>query len=236
MTGRAPSARATSDEVDGDTHQNDGDDDSEALVRALASSHPAQTSWYAQGLPFECTECGKCCKTQGSVYMNPTEIHEAATLLNMEKEEFIQRYASRTLHSSTEEDYWIRLINSNQGACVFLDAETNQCGIYEARPVQCSTYPFWPNIMKSPESWNKEVRIPDSAPFKKDIPYWTPHGGGCEGMTRIGNDDEHSCSDGHNNVSPFEAHDQLKEYERSDELFPKENVIIRRVKRTWDTS
>jgi Fe-S-cluster containining protein len=204
------------------------DDESEAPALASTNSHPAQPSWYAVGLPFECTECGKCCKTQGSVFMHPAEIRQAANMLKMQKDEFIERYASRTLQSSDDEECWIRLINTNQGACVFLDPETNHCGIYKVRPVQCWTYPFWPDLMKSPESWNQEVRTPDDAPENKDIPYWTPHGGGCEGMARIGNE---KYSQGGKIVSPFQAHAQLLEYEETERLFPNENAIIRRVKR-----
>jgi len=202
-----------------------------ALARALANTHPTQASWYAEmgGLPFECTECGKCCKTQGSVYMNPHEIQQAANVLNITKQDFITTYASRTLQSDDADlDPWIRLINNNQGACVFLDADTNHCGIYKARPVQCSTYPFWSNIMESAESWNNEVRLPDDAPANEDIPYWTSHGGGCEGMKKIGDDSMENL------VSPYEALEQLMEYEGSEQLFPTE-VIIRRVKRKWNT-
>lgn len=93
-----------------------------------------------------------------------------------------------------------------------------------------STYPFWPNIMKSAESWNNEVRIPDDAPENEAIPYWTKHQGGCEGMKRV--DDGYISPD--TVISPFDAFDKLKEYERSEQSFPQEEAIIRRVKRKWD--
>jgi len=39
--------------------------------------------------------------------------------------------------------------------CVFLDPETNHCGVYSARPLQCSTYPWWPELLSSSE-WREE--------------------------------------------------------------------------------
>ncbi|MCA8912053.1 MAG: YkgJ family cysteine cluster protein, partial [Planctomycetes bacterium] len=32
------------------------------------------------------------------------------------------------------------------------------CGIYEVRPTQCRTYPFWPDIMRAPETWQREAQ------------------------------------------------------------------------------
>lgn len=46
--------------------------------------------------------------------------------------------------------------------CVFLDRETMPgkaiCGVYEARPSQCRTWPFWPENLRSPESWERASR------------------------------------------------------------------------------
>lgn len=195
------------------------DDESDALARALAQSHPSTTSWYSNGLPFDCTECGKCCKTQGSVYMNPIEIRNACNHLNItSSQDFMDLYASQVLHSNNREEAWIRLKNNEEGACVFLNAE-NQCGIYAARPVQCSTYPFWPNIMQSRESWNDEVRKADGDTHDS-IPYWTSEGGGCEGMQWISNNGDNDDDTPRKLVSPYEAYAQLMEYKRAAKSFP----------------
>eukprot|EP00879_Flechtneria_rotunda_P005537 GHRR01005830.1.p1 GENE.GHRR01005830.1~~GHRR01005830.1.p1 ORF type:complete len:191 (+),score=58.41 GHRR01005830.1:570-1142(+) len=39
--------------------------------------------------------------------------------------------------------------------CIFLNEETNGCGIYGARPTQCSTYPWWPELMPE-RNWKAE--------------------------------------------------------------------------------
>ena len=51
---------------------------------------------------------------------------------------------------------WRRLVSTKGHGCTFLTREGG-CGVYEARPVQCRAYPFWPRVLKSPETWNHEV-------------------------------------------------------------------------------
>lgn len=158
--------------------------------------------------------------------MNPTEIQQACDLLNMSRQDFIDTYASRILFDEKENESmaWVRLKNNNEGACVFLNDE-NQCEIYQARPAQCSTYPFWPRIMQSNQTWNEEVRIPDHVVLEENeelIPYWTAHEGGCEGMKMIGDTNDLGTV-----VSAYEAYNQLLEYERAEQSFPKEAITLR---------
>ena len=43
--------------------------------------------------------------------------------------------------------------------CVFLDAETRKCTVYEDRPRQCRTWPFWNSNLKSPEAWQQTCEV-----------------------------------------------------------------------------
>ena len=176
--------------------------------------------------------------------MSPLETHHAAQLLELSTETFIAEYASHTLSGDDNDNQvWIQLKNDPTGtACVFLNDQ--KCRIYEARPVQCSTYPFWPNLLESEAAWDEEVRMA-GLPFNTDGsqdgsqdgrggggPYWTPEGGGCEGMQYIGmtadvqalapgcidNDDNNSNQAG---VSIAEAHAKLEAYEWEERRFPK---------------
>ena len=179
---------------DTDTKEEDDAEDDLAryLQRAEQQRLQEQNSWFSDmdKVPFDCTSCGKCCKTKGSVWMAPEEVDSAAELLDLNRESFIQTYGTHTLQDDRIPDKtWLRLTNNDKQACVFLDEQTNLCRIYEARPIQCSTYPFWPNIMDSPASWNAEVRLPDEHTTDGSdgskglsMKYWTPEGGGCEGM------------------------------------------------------
>lgn len=147
-----------------------------ALDRFLEHDAP---EWMTEvdSFPFECTECGKCCKTIGSVYLSPDEIQSAATLLGLSAQDFVDTYASHTLSDGSQT--WAKL-QDKEDACIFLK-DDRYCAIYEARPVQCRTYPFWPAIVKSPETWNAECRRADDD-VESPLPEWTPSEGGCEGM------------------------------------------------------
>ena len=250
-------------------HTNDAD----AYARALeAQALPPTNTWWSSTsqllLPFECTSCGKCCQTQGSVWMSPLETRNAAQLLNLSTEAFISEYASHILSADDDHDdhdsttttttttaqvkqVWIQLKNDPTGtACVFLQ-DDKKCRIYEARPVQCSTYPFWTNVMESEAAWDEEVRfvVPggDLPPLSSssntnnnddddDIsgngggPYWTPEGGGCEGMQYIGSQHSHDNDNNHpTGVSIAEAHAKLQAYEWEERRFPKNLTGMRAI-------
>ena len=120
------------------------------------SSASEKKPWYvemngAATLPFNCTGCGKCCKTKGTVIMSPEEVKDAATLLNITLNSFRQNYVAKEQQLDSQDDVgWIKLKDDkNLGGCIFLDHDTNHCKIYEARPLQCYAYPFWPRIMES---------------------------------------------------------------------------------------
>jgi hypothetical protein len=200
-------------------------------------------------LPFDCTGCGNCCKTTGNVYMSPEEVSSAASYKNMTTSEFIDLYADCTLETTSAskaisagdgEVPWILLQNrepknaEGPAACVFLDRETNQCGIYSVRPIQCSTYPFWTNILESEQNWNAEVRRQDGVDANNsernypNLPAWTPGGGGCEGMKileGINNvEDTAAKSEG---VPVDTALQQLSLYKRADRRLPRSYNKIR---------
>jgi len=107
---------------------------------------PTKRPWYADGLRFECTACGHCCRWgAGYVWVSEREIHAMAEHLGLDVLEFARRYVRRvgTALSLTElPDY----------RCVFLD-ENERCRVYPVRPTQCRTYPFWPEHIKNPAAW-----------------------------------------------------------------------------------
>jgi len=234
-------------------------DDSAALAAALASppsvsagpSLPWMTQprkeerqWFTklsddtktgtETLPFDCSGCGKCCKTRGEVYLSPNEATKASTLLGLSINEFKAKYVLKeevTVAMSLDSDNilpgesgWVLLQNKEEdGSCIFL-GEDNLCSIYEARPLQCSTYPFWPRIMANKESWNEEVRMADGEEGAGDDTsserYWSVEEGGCEGMGRIGENGSARAENGIKGVSVWDAKDRLETFERYKRRFP----------------
>jgi len=105
--------------------------------------------WYAQGLQFECTRCGDCCRgAPGYVWVTDTEIGRAADFLGMVegtfRRQFVRRVGSRW--SFRERD---------DGDCVFY---RDGCVIYPVRPTQCVIFPFWGNNVRSPDDWEAQAR------------------------------------------------------------------------------
>lgn len=108
-------------------------------------------AWYYNGLRFECTQCGNCCRNHGKysyVYLSPREVTSIAAFLGLDEARFLSRYC-------IEVEGWITL-RMDAPTCAFL-TEANRCAIYPVRPVQCATWPFWKeNLRRS--TWEDEVR------------------------------------------------------------------------------
>ena len=107
----------------------------------------AKIKWYADGLRFECTGCGHCCRWgEGYVWVSERDIHAMAEHLGLDVVEFAREYVRRigTCYSLKERaDY----------RCVLLD-EDERCRVYDARPTQCRTYPFWDENIKTARAWD----------------------------------------------------------------------------------
>ncbi len=100
--------------------------------------------WFADGLKFECTGCGDCCKfAEGFVAVSPLEIDQISHYLNISYKQFVEVYTRK--HQN------IFVLKDKDNACIFL--EDNLCKIYPVRPMQCSTYPFWITNLKSQYRW-----------------------------------------------------------------------------------
>jgi hypothetical protein len=96
--------------------------------------------WFARGILFECTQCGKCCRGEpGYVWVTRDEIGPMADALKMSREEFAKRYLRR-------EGLRVSLQERSGGDCVLWHG---RCTVYAARPKQCRTFPFWKEAIVS---------------------------------------------------------------------------------------
>ena len=107
--------------------------------------------WYQDGLRFNCTGCGNCCTgAPGYVWVNKEEIAAMAAAVG---EPDIKQF----------EKQYVRMVGIRKSLkeipgswdCVFLDAETRRCRVYEARPRQCRTWPFWDSNLQSEQTWRE---------------------------------------------------------------------------------
>lgn len=106
--------------------------------------------WYAQGLRFECTQCGNCCGgAPGYVWLSQEDMERIADHLKLPFSDFTRTYVRRigNRYSLTEKFNY---------DCTFLTRDKDGksgCMIYHVRPMQCRTWPFWKDNLKSPAAW-----------------------------------------------------------------------------------
>jgi Fe-S-cluster containining protein len=120
--------------------------------RGGATGSDPEEPWYADGLRFECTQCGDCCSgAEGYVWVNQEEIDALAAVKGMTAEAFERDFVHRVGVR--------RSLNERAGGdCVLLDPGTRRCTAYEARPRQCRTWPFWRSNLASPAAWEEAAR------------------------------------------------------------------------------
>ena len=108
--------------------------------------------WYAGGLKFTCTQCGKCCTGDpGYVWVDDAEVTALAAARGERENEFV------ALHTKTAKGRRT-LREKENGDCVFYDRQKG-CTVYRVRPRQCRTWPFWESNLGTPEAWQQAVEI-----------------------------------------------------------------------------
>ena len=104
--------------------------------------------WYSKGLPFSCTQCGKCCTgAPGYVWTTEEEIAQMAEFLKFSVQEFKKRYIRRIGQRLA----LVERKAADTHSCIFY--HNKQCQVYSTRPFQCRAYPFWQENVLSEESW-----------------------------------------------------------------------------------
>jgi uncharacterized protein len=111
---------------------------------------PKPPPWFAPGLRFECTACGKCCANHGEfsyVYSSREEREALARHFGLSRAAFEARYCDDVEGGLS--------FKSREDACIFLKA--GKCSVYELRPAQCRTFPFWPELLVDEDTWQRDV-------------------------------------------------------------------------------
>ncbi len=91
--------------------------------------------------PQACSTCmGKCCTGEsGYIYVTKAEIEKIAKLLDLDVKEFVKNYLFKKMYKYSIKEKQV----GESFECIFYDATSNACTIYDARPSQCKTFPFW---------------------------------------------------------------------------------------------
>ncbi|MFO0881761.1 MAG: YkgJ family cysteine cluster protein [Gemmataceae bacterium] len=108
--------------------------------------------WYREGLRFECTQCGDCCRgAPGFVWVGEAELLALAEYLGEPVEQVRQMYTRKFSRG-------LSLREKLNGDCVFWE-QGRGCTVYPVRPPQCRTWPFWESNVETPEDWAQTCRI-----------------------------------------------------------------------------
>jgi hypothetical protein len=119
--------------------------------------------WYADGLRFECSACGRCCGGgPGYVWTSEAEAEAMARHLGLDPGEFRRLYARRLWRG-------LSLREKSNYDCILLDG-SGRCSAYPVRPRQCRTWPFWPGNLASRSAWSAAGR---RCPGIGQGPLWT---------------------------------------------------------------
>jgi uncharacterized protein len=112
----------------------------------------ASETWFADGLRFKCTGCGKCCTgASGSVYVSQHDLEQLAGFLKQPIGAFVKAY---TRNANGRRALIDRRHSSD---CIFLDGKL--CTVYDARPTQCRTYPWWFSNLQDAETWEETRQV-----------------------------------------------------------------------------
>ena len=144
----------------------------------LSSRPPAP--WYAAGLAFECSACGRCCAgpNEGYVWLGDREIAAIAEFLSTSAEEVRRQYVRRVdghfslierpdnhdcifllpAGATAAQPPWATGQNVSTGAAHPWHPVARGCRIYAVRPLQCRNWPFWAGNLSSPESWSQAAQ------------------------------------------------------------------------------
>lgn len=133
---------------------------------------PVLDKWYAEGLSFECTQCGNCCTGgPGYVWVSEAEVGRLAEYLKMPVGEVLKKYCRKLQgrvslkESKTPEGlYDCVFLTSSESVETLADGSTRTkkkrgCAIYPVRPLQCRTWPFWDGLLASPEGWARAKKM-----------------------------------------------------------------------------
>ncbi len=85
---------------------------------------------------FECVQCGNCCNIPGYVRVADDEINKIAKFLQLEVNDFIEKYTILT-----DDRRSLSLIEKDDDSCIFYNSQTG-CLINDLKPEQCKSFPY----------------------------------------------------------------------------------------------
>ena len=117
---------------------------------------------------LKCGECeGVCCiGERGFIWLNSSEMKEIAKFLQINLDEFKDKYLKKVNYKYSIKE---KRISEKNYECLFFDRKIGGCTIYNVRPKQCRTYPFWEYFKNNTDELMQEcIAITEIKKGKKD--------------------------------------------------------------------
>lgn len=129
-------------------------------------------------LKFRCTGCGNCCRDT-VVCVNDEDVRRIVDGTGRSPKDFVRFFTHDEIAMSHNDPLWLRFdkgravmgLRKIHDRCIFLDAKSNLCKIYDHRPVTCRDHPVnvtfsdsgavvkmsLSRIVKCPHAWDGQT-------------------------------------------------------------------------------
>ena len=89
---------------------------------------------------FKCRECGKCCKNREDILLNPRDIFNIATALNLTNEQAIKQHCETYIGYGSRIPILRLKPKGVNNVCPLLSG--NKCSVHKLKPTVCATFPL----------------------------------------------------------------------------------------------
>jgi len=139
---------------------------------------PNMSQPWEKYLKFRCTGCGNCCR-ETVVCITDEDIRRIVAGTGQSPQQFVKFFTRDEVAMSHNDPLWLRFdkarvvmgLRKIRDRCIFLDAPSNLCNIYEYRPVTCRDHPVnvsfsdtgavvkmsLSRIVKCPHAWDGNI-------------------------------------------------------------------------------
>ena len=108
-------------------------------------------------IKFNCRRCGRCCDTNGRIYLYFDDINRLSSNMSLDVDIFIKKYCEfrREIFVFRDQTINFEILSlakkHNNNQCVFLNE--GLCLVHDFKPLQCKLAPFIEPIITNKEVW-----------------------------------------------------------------------------------
>ena len=89
--------------------------------------------------PYECKNCGECCRFYHNIRLTPLDIYKLARHLSIDIKDFINDYCKVNIESEILPVVEFKTIGGNSFCPLYINS---RCSVHAAKPASCALYPL----------------------------------------------------------------------------------------------